>query len=96
MSNFPTAGTCPNCSFIGELEDRVGASLGEAVGTLIKSVRDPFWGFKASTSYNGTRLACPKCGQRLIECNTCHSINLDRTSAVGDQSDCRSCGRRIT
>jgi hypothetical protein len=97
MTNFPTSGSCPNCPFTGEFRDvSPGDLLGVLARTMVKSLQNPFWVFTAtSPSYNGTRWCCPSCGYRLIECNTCHAINLDRTTAIGDQLDCRSCGKRI-
>jgi hypothetical protein len=103
MANFPTSGTCPNCSYTGELRDvSPGDLLGVAGRAIWKAFTNPFGTAAGAVSglnnptYNGTHWCCPKCNHRLIECNTCHTINLDRTKTLGEQADCRSCGKRIS
>lgn len=102
MSRFVTSGDCPNCPYQGEFSEpsvlnmlwKVGSQLGNAffnpfsfTGSLMSRDRN--------ATYNGTHWSCPKCGRQLIECNTCHTINIDRTKNIFSEQDCRSCGKRI-
>lgn len=100
MANFPTSGSCPNCPYSGELSDlsllsAVGVGLRTAVRGFFRPFSTTFRMASGDNCYNGTHWSCPKCGARLIECNSCHTINLDRTFVFGDQADCYNCGKRI-